>query len=301
MYLAESIAFAFKESFKWSNIKFALINGFLVTILWVFIGYFVWDYLMGISSFFVEIFPFSMIRANGAWILSSIIFFQLILITFAIIMVFFGEFYLKKNKEKYTLYTIATFIGSAIFWAIVWFFKGSYLYNEILKILMWFPFQTIEKGLAFFISFYLIYNAIIVTLLVTTSIFSEKIILNSFDASEVNTKNQFASILYTLRDGVIFFVASLALFVVLFIPVVNILVQILLWVWLIRDTVTVDALYLNYGELRKDIKRAHRKASFVISFMASLFNFLPIIYFFSPLFAEIAMFKYFKSVKENEK
>jgi len=300
MYVAESIAFALKNSFKWSNIKFALLNGFFVTVFWGFIGYFIWDYLIAVASSFVEIFPFSMIRADGAWIVSSLIFFQVILVTFAILMAFFGEFFLKKNKEQYTLYTIATFIVSALFWAMVWFFKGSILYNEILKILMWFPFQTIEKAIAFFVAFYIIYNAIIVTILMTTSIFSPKIIRNSFESSEMNTKHKFASILYTLRDGFIFFIASLALFFVLFIPVVNIIVQILLWVWLIRDTVTADALYLNFGELRKDIKKSHRKATFAISFVASLFNFLPIIYFFASVFAELAMFYYFKSVKEHE-
>ncbi len=298
MYLTEAIAFGFKESFKWSNIKFALINGLLVTLFWVFIGYFLWDFLMGVSSFFIELFPFSMVRSDGAWIISTIIFFQVILISFAILMAFFGEFFLKKSKEKYTLYTIYTFVASALFWGVVWFFKGGVVYNEVLKVLMWFPFGTLEQGIAAFLSLYIIYNAIIVTTLFTTSIFSEKIILHSFNKNEIDTKHRFASILYTIRDSFIFFIASVVLFIVLFIPMVNIVVQIALWIWLIRDTVATDALYLLYGEDKKEIKRAHKKAVYIISFVAVLFNFLPIIYAFSPIFAELAMFKYFKSIKD---
>ncbi len=298
MYLLDAISFAFKESFKWKNIKFALINGLIVTLFWLFIAYFLWDYLIALTASFVEMFPFSMVRADAAWILSSVLFFQIILVTFALFMAFFGEFFLKKNKEKYTLYTVFTFLASVLFWGFIWFLKGDVLYNEILKILMWFPFQTLEKGIAFFIAIYIIYNAIIVTILLTTSILSDKIILHSFAQNEVDTSHRFASIIHTFKDIIIFFIASILLFVVLFIPVINIFVQILLWVFLIKDTIVNDALFLVYGKADKELKKAHTKEAFIISFIASLFNFFPIIYVFSPLFAELAMFKYFKSIKD---
>ncbi len=300
MNLTNSIIFAFKETFKWSNIKFALINGLFITVFWIFIANFVWDYLILFSSKVIEFFPFSMVRADAAWIINSVLFFQITLITFAILMAFFGEFYLKKNKEKYTIYTIITFLMSSIFWGLVWFFKGSILYNEILKVLMWFPFQTLEKGIAFFMALYIVYNAIIVSSLFITSIFSQKIILHSFSKEDITNKHYFSSIVYTIRDSIIFFLVSLLLFIVLFIPVINIIVQIILWLWLFKDTIVTDALYLNFGENKIELKKSNQKAIYLISFISSLFNFIPIINLFGPIFGEIAMFNYFKEIKNNK-
>ena len=298
-----SIIVGFKEILSWNTIKHVLLSGILVVAVWIGIGYMVWDVLINLSSHIIELVPFSMVRSNGAWMLSSFLWLQLVLLTFALIYAFFGNIILRSvSQDRYSAFSIYTIVASAIFWGIVWYFKGDYIYAEFLKLLTWLPFETVEKGIAFLIGFYVIYNGIIVTMLFITSIFSEAIIVGvekkHFQGQEVVRDNLFKSIGYTIKDTLIFIVASIIAFPLLFIPIVNIIVQILLWTWLLKDTISYDALALTRKKVDKSEVKEHRFAVWFISLIASLFNFVPLLNLFSPYFGEIAMFHYFKSLKK---
>ena len=298
-----SIIVGFKEILSWNTIKHVLLSGILVVAVWIGIGYMVWDALINLSSHIIELVPFSMLRSNGAWMLSSFLWLQLVLLTFALIYAFFGNIILRSvSQDRYSAFSIYTIVASAIFWGIVWYFKGDYIYAEFLKLLTWLPFETVEKGIAFLIGFYVIYNGIIVTMLFITSIFSEAIIVGvekkHFQGQEVVRDNLFKSIGYTIKDTLIFIVASIIAFPLLFIPIVNIIVQILLWTWLLKDTISYDALALTRKKVDKSEVKEHRFAVWFISLIASLFNFVPLLNLFSPYFGEIAMFHYFKSLKK---
>jgi len=295
-----SIIVAFREIISWHTIKYVLFIGVLVSAFWVGVGFLIWDSLISFSSHIVELVPFSMVRSNGAWMLSSFLWLQLVLISFALIYAFFGNIILKSvSKERYSSFSIIVILLSAIFWAVVWFFKGNYIYNEFLKLLTWLPFETVEKGIAFLIGFYIIYNAIIVTMLFITSLFSEPIILSvekkHFKDREVVRDNLFKSIKYTIRDTIIFIVASVVLFPLLFVPIVNLIVQMLLWMWLVKDTISFDALALSSKKVDTNLIKEHKVAIWFISFVTVLFNFVPLLNLFSPFFGEIAMFHYLKS------
>jgi hypothetical protein len=298
----KAIIFGFKEILTWNTMKYALISGLLVTALWVGIGFLVWDDLIALSSRILELVPFSMIRSNGAWMLSTFLWFQLVLLTFALIFAFFGNLVLRSvSKEKYTSFSVWVFIGSAVFWSIIWFFKGDYIYHQFLQLLTWLPFETVEKGIAFLIGFYLIYNAIIVTMVFVASIFSEPLIdsveKRHFQEDEVVRDHIFSSIGYTIKDSFIFIVVSLIAFPLLFIPVLNILVQIGLWIWLVKDTMSYDAAALVYEKVDKEEVRRHQFAIWMISFATVLFNFIPVFNVFGPFFGVISMFHYLKSIK----
>ncbi|RUM74395.1 MAG: hypothetical protein DSZ10_01620 [Sulfurovum sp.] len=295
---------AFSEILKWDTIKIVLLSGILVTVLWAGIGWMVWDHLIALSAKILEFVPFSMIRSNGAWMLSAFLWFQLVLVTFALVYAFFGNLILRVvSKEKYSTFTFLTVFLAALFWMIVWFFAGDYIYDQFLRLMTWLPFETIEKGLAFLIALYLIYNAIIVSMLFIASLFSEPIIKmvekRHFAEEEVIKENIFSSLRYTVRDTVIFIGVSIVAFPLLFVPVVNLLVQIILWVWLTKDTISYDALSLVYKKPDKALIKQHRIAIFFITFVTVLFNFIPIFNLFGPFFGEIAMFHYFKSLKKS--
>ncbi len=300
----ESITVAFKEILSWSTMKYVLISGIIVSAVWIAFGAAIWGFLMAISAKIVEYVPFSMIKSNGAWMLSGFLWLQMVLITFALIYAFFGNIILRKiSKDKFASLSVFILIASALFWGAVWFFKGGYIYSQFLRLLNWFPFETVEKSIAFFIAFYLIYNAIIVTMLFVTSIFSEPIIKavqkRHFNEDEVVRNNTFKSIGYTIKDAVIFTVLSIVLFPLIFVPVLNLFIQIALWIWLVKDTISYDALSLSYQKADKSIIKEHKIAIYFISFITVLFNFVPILNLFSPYFGEIAMFHYFKSLTQN--
>ncbi len=298
--IMDAVIFGFNEILTWHTMKYALLAGFLVSIFWGFLGYLLWDHMIALSATIIDFIPFSMVRSNSAWMLSTFLWFQLVIITFALIFAFFGNIILRSvNKEKYTSFSILVAGGSALFWGIIWFFKGDYIYHQFIKLLTWLPFETIEKGVASLISIYLIYNAILVTLLFVTSMFSEPLLVSvekrHFNEDEVERDHLFSVIGYTIKDSFIFFFISLIALPLLFIPVLNIFVQIALWVWLIKDTMTYDASVLSSEKVDKEALKEHKAALWFLSALTALFNFVPILHFFGPYFGEIAMFHYMKS------
>jgi len=298
-----AIIFGLKEILNWNTMKYALISGILISALWIGIGAMLWDHLIALSSRIVELVPFSMVRSNGAWMLSTFLWLQLVLLTFALIFAFFGNFILRTvSKEKYTSFSLFVAIGSTLFWTLIWFFKGDYIYSQFLKLLTWLPFETVENGIAFLIGFYFVYNAIIVTMLFVTSLFSEPLAVSVEERhleDEVIRDHIFSSVGYTVKDSIIFIIASLIAFPLLFIPVLNIVIQIALWMWLIKDTMSYDAAALVYEKVEKEEIKQHRFAVWIISFITALFNFIPILNIFGPYFGEISMFHYLKSIKTD--
>ena len=297
--IIEAILFGFNEILTWNTMKYALISGLLVSLGWGIIGYFLWDTLIAMSSKILDWVPFSMVRANGAWMLSTFLWLQLVLLTFTLIFVFFGNIVLRHiSKEKYTLFSLWVAVGSAVFWGIVWFIKGDYIYQEFLQFLTVLPFQTVEKGIAFFIGFYFIYNAIVVTMVFVASLFSEPLIVSvekrHFAEDEVRRDNLWSSIAYTIKDSFIFIGLSLLLFPLLFIPVLNIIVQIGLWTWLIKDTMTYDTAALVYEKVDKKVLKEYRIAIWFISIVVALFNLIPVLNIFGPFFGVITLFYYLK-------
>jgi hypothetical protein len=282
--------------------KYIILSGTVATLLWIGIGFLVWDSLVAVSAKILEMVPFSMVRSNGAWMLSTFLWFQITLVTFALIFAFGGNLILRSlSKEKYSIVSILTLLGSALFWGIVWFFKGDYIYAQFLKLLTWLPFETIEKGVAFLIGFYIIYNAIVVTMLFFASLFSEPIIedieIREFAEDDVVRDNVFKTIGYTIKDSAIFIAVSVIAFPLLFIPLLNIFIQIALWMWLTKDTISYDALSLTHEHVEKSMLNQYRGAVWFISFVSVLFYFVPVLNIFGPFFGTIAMFYYLKEQK----
>ena len=301
--ILHAIIFGFKEILTWNTLKYALISGTIISALWIGVGVLFWENIIALSSHILSWIPFSMVRSNGAWMLSTFLWLQLILLTFALVFAFAGNLILRVvSKERYSSISLWVALGSSFFWSAVWFLKGDYIYAQFLKLLTWLPFETIEKGIAFLIGFYLIYNAIIVSMIFVTSLLSEPLLMavekKHFNESKVNQEHIFSSIGYTLKDSFIFLALSLVAFPLLFIPVVNIFTQIALWVWLTKDTMGYDALTLTSSEVTKEKLKEHRIALWFISFVTVLFNFVPILNLFGPLFGEISMFHYLKN-KDN--
>ncbi len=302
--ICKAIIVAFREILTWNVMKYALFSGAIVSIFWIGVGYLFWDNIITLSARIIEFVPFSMVRSNGAWMLSTFLWIQLVLVTYALIFAFFGNLILRSvSKDRYSYFSILVAIGSAIFWGIVWIYKGDFIYHQFLRLLTWLPFETIEKGIAFLIGFYIIYNAIVVTMLLLVSLFSEPFISylhkKHYLEGEVVKTNIFSSIKYTIKDIIIFIVLSIVLFPLLFVPVINIFIQIALWLWLVKDTIYFDTALMVYEKFDYKKDKDHKVAIWIISFFTVLFNFIPVLNIFGPFFGEIAMFYYLKSSKTN--
>ncbi len=302
--VTESIFFAFKEILNYHTMKLVFFIGVAVTLLWSAMGFFLWDTLIGISSFFIDLVPFSMIRSNSAWMLASLLWLVLVIVTFALILVFFGNMILEKvSKEKYSSFSLGIIFLSATFWAAIGFFNAGILHQKLLQLLNWLPFETVEATMSYLLGFYFIYSGIIVTMLFVTSFFSEhllvKISKKHFPYETLLEENEFETSKNRVVDITIYIAISLLAFPLLFIPLLNFIVQITLWVWLIKDTFVEDAQVLLIRQEDSKKLTQYKKSFFVISGVTALFNFLPLFNIFGPFFGEIAMFHYIKQLKKE--
>jgi len=295
----DAIIFGFKEILRARTIKYAMVSGIIISSIWIGIGVLFWNDIITFSSSILSLLPFSMLRSNGAWMLSTFLWLQLVLLTFALIFTFFGNLIVgKMNREHYSLFSIFIGLVSAVFWGVVWFFKADYIYAQFLKLLTWLPFETIEKGVAYLIGFYFIYTAIIVSLIFVTSLTSTPFLAHVrekyFPYDRMYDDNEITTLKQAFRDAGIFLVASLVSFPLLFIPVLNFIILVALWVWLMKDTILSDASAFVFGDIDKERLKEYKVAIWGISFIGSLFNFIPVFNAFGPYFTELAMFHYLK-------
>jgi hypothetical protein len=300
----ESLFFGFEEIFKYSLIKKALGIGAVVTVLWSIIGFFIWDKLLNFGGYFIDLLPFSMLRANGAWVVSSFFWFVMVLITFALVVTFFGNAILERvSKEKYSSYTLLIAFVSAIFWTLVWFFFGDTLHSAFSRLFNWLPFETVERSVEYLLAIYFIYSAIIVTLLFVVSFLSEKIIKDVqqrvFPYDGLLQEDELEVGKHRLKDFILYAIISLVAFPFLFIPVLNFIIQIVLWVWLYKDTLVHDSAALVFNKEKEERLQEYKVGFFVISGVSALFNFLPVFNVFAPFYGELAMYYYMKEIEKE--
>ncbi len=300
--IIEAIIFGFSEILNYKVIKKALIIGASAVILWSIIGYFMWDTLLSFSNYFLDLIPFSMLRDDGVWMLSVFLWAFIVLVTFALILVFFGSIILEKvSKEKYEEVSIFIILISSIAWGIVWFVNSQYIQQQLSQLLTLLPFKTIEGGIGYLLAFYFIYTGIIITLLFVTSMFSASIlegIKNKefrydllLDEDEVKTTQR------RVKDIIMYVILSIIAFPLMFIPIVNIILQLALWVWLIKDTFVRDnaVLVIPLNE-RKQLFSEYKVGFLVLATVTAMFNFIPVFNILGPFFGELSMFYYLRQI-----
>jgi len=302
--IAESIIFGFKEILNYHTMKLVLLIGVVVTGVWSLVGYILWDALVGVSSSIIDMVPFSMIRANSAWMLSSLLWFIVVIVTFALILIFFGNTILEKiSKEKYSSFSLGIAFSSAVFWAFIWFLNTGVIHTKLVQLMNWLPFQTVEDTLAYLLAFYFVYSGIIVTMLLATSFFSEKFLTNiskkHFPYDRLLEEDEVETSRNRTKDVLIYAIVSLVAFPLLFVPVINFIIQIVLWVWLIKDTFVLDSAALLVKKEQRAKLSEHKTAFFFIGVITALFNFLPVFNLFGPFFGELSMFYYIRLVKKE--
>lgn len=300
----DAIVFGFSEIFKKNVMKFAMLSGLVVSVVWIMIGLLFFDSIVGMSSSILNLVPFSMIRSNGAWMLSTFIWLQLVLVTFALVFTFVGTLLgSKESKTSFAQTALFIGLGSAFFWAVVWFFKGDIIYAEFLKLFTWLPFETVETSIAYLISFYILYTGIIVSLIFVASALSLKFLHEIkeklFPYDKMYEEHEYKNMRQTLKDTGIFILVSILSFPLLFIPVLNFVILVGLWVWLSKDTLAYDVFAFVFGKIDREKLKEYKLGLWVITVFGSLFNFVPILNAFAPYFTQSAMFYYLKEKRDR--
>jgi MFS family permease len=181
---------------------------------------------------------------------------------------------------------VAAFALSGLF---VWYFWGA-LSSFIVSYLAWIPWEWLQTSGAKVLTFGLAYMIFIVVIALLTSLYSEKLLIKLAkkhypEVPVIGTADIGISILLTLKASMIFLVLFMLLLVFIFIPVIGQIVLLYLWSILLREPTFYDVSALFISD--KKILKKKKKTTRLLAMIASLFNYIPVMNAFAPVFAQI--------------
>ena len=176
----------------------------------------------------------------------------------------------------------------------VWYFWDG-LTHFISAYLSWIPWEWLQTSGATVITFALAYMLFIVMISLLTSLFSEKLLIKLAkkhypSVKVVGSADIMTSILATLKASIIFLILFILSIPLLFVPILGQLIMLYLWSILIKEPTVYDVGSL-FTKKKKILKEKSKKAR-LIAMIASLFNYIPILNIFAPVFAQILFLHY---------
>jgi len=181
------------------------------------------------------------------------------------------------------------FISLAITSILTWN-MWDVLNNIISSYLSWIPWEWLQTSGASGATFSLAYMLFIIIVSLLTSLYSEKLLIalakkRYTDIPVVGSANITTSILLTLKASIIFLLLFVITLPLLFIPMFGQVLVLYLWSILLKEPTIYDvgALFINDKKILKEKKKKTR----VLAMIAALFNYIPLVNIFAPVFAQI--------------
>lgn len=196
--------------------------------------------------------------------------------------------------------------GSILLWLLIlwssWDLYSGMIEAYIRKIPFvgnWEWFQSSGAVLAALIIGYML---VIITVSILTSLYSEPLLIElarkHYPGKPVVGSPAIATSIYlSVKAGVLFLLLFLFTFPLIFIPIVGQIWMLWLWSLLIKEPNTYDVGSLFISD-RKRLKREKKKA-WLTAMIASLFNYIPIVNIFAPLFGQIMFLHYLLGKKQR--
>ena len=181
-------------------------------------------------------------------------------------------------------------IGSIILWVSILSYFWSSFSSFITSFLSWVPFEWLQDSIAYIAVPFVGYTLIIVTIAILTSLFSEGLLIKLAkkhypQREAIASPSIGGSISSTLSSTLVFAILYLILFPTFFIPVIGQVIMLYVWSILLKAPTVHDVGGLFITD-KKELK-AKRKKSNIIAMIASLFNYIPLLNIFAPIFAQI--------------
>lgn len=185
-------------------------------------------------------------------------------------------------------------IGSILLWVVLlwvsWDAYEAVITSYIAKIPFVGSWEWIQSGGSFVVALIIGYMLIITTISIATSLFSEPILIalakkHYPDQPIVGTANIATSISISIKASLVFLITFLISFPLIFIPILGQIWMLWLWSLLIKEPNTYDVGSL-FATNKSNLKAKGVKSG-VIAMLASLFNYIPLLNIFAPLFGQI--------------
>ena len=181
-------------------------------------------------------------------------------------------------------------VSSVAIWTIFFIYFWDSFENFIISFLSWIPSESVQEGITYISAPLVGYSLVLITISVLTSLFSDKLIISLAKKHYPNQKivddvSITGSIIVTIKSIVIFVALFLLLFPLIFIPIFGQVVLLYLWSILLKEPTVHDVGGLFISDKR--VLKEKRKKSTIIAMIASLFNYIPFVNLFAPIFAQI--------------
>ncbi len=296
MKVTESILQSIKDTLSWNVVKIALIASIPLALLWIWVAYLFWSPVVAVASKVIGWIPFSILQANGAFLVGGFVWFLAILITFALIISVFNIAIFRFIKpQKYQYFSILLLLFIALGWTLFALLKWDFVYSEVRIVLNWFPFHTLRVGVALMLAALFFYNLFTVSLALVVLVIRKPFLheLQERDYPDIMPiegvkKRKFFTI--ALRDMVTFWVLMLLFSPLFFVPFFNIGLQVLFWAWLIKESYFLSAATLYAMDDEVEELRKHNFVLWSIAFISSMLILVPVINILAPFFAQIVYF-----------
>ncbi len=193
-------------------------------------------------------------------------------------------------------------IGSIVLWVAILGYFWSNFSTFVTSYLTWIPFEWLQNSVAYVAAPFVGYTLIIVTIAILTSLFSEGLLINLAkkhypNIKAIATPSIGGSLSSTLSSSLVFALMYLILFPTFFIPIIGQGIMLYVWSILLKAPTVHDVGGLFISD-KKELK-AKRKKSNIIAMTASLFNYIPILNIFAPIFAQIMFLHHILGRKER--
>jgi len=187
--------------------------------------------------------------------------------------------------------TFASLIVTAIF---VWIF-GGFLGGFIAAYLSWVPWEWLQTTGASVVTMAVAYMLFIVVISVATSLMAEPLLIKLAkkhypNVPVVGSPNISVSVMLSIKSALLFLLLFLFTFPLIFIPLIGQVWMLWLWSIILKAPTAYDVSALFISD-KKVIKEKTKKSTF-IAMIASLFNYVPVLNIFAPVFAQILFLHY---------
>ena len=188
------------------------------------------------------------------------------------------------------LFVIKIALGSIVLSGAIMYMLWTPLTGLISSYLSWIPWEWVQNTGAGIVNILLIYIMFTIIVSLLSSLFSEKLLIKIAkkhypNSSIVGSPNIATSTILTLKATALFLVLFIVAIPFLFIPILGQIVMLYLWSILIKKPTIYDVSSLFIFD-KQHYKKKSKKAT-SIAMIASLFNYVPLLNIFAPVYAQI--------------
>lgn len=197
-------------------------------------------------------------------------------------------------SKEVIFFVLKVGFGSILLWIILLWISWDLYAGVISAYIQKIPFigswEWFQSSGAFLTALIIGYMLIIITISILTSLYSEPLLIKLAQKhySHVTVKGSpkiTTSIILSIKAGLVFLLLFLFTFPLIFIPILGQIWMLWLWSILIKEPTAYDVASLFTAEKKKGKEKT--KSSVAIAMIASLFNYIPVLNIFAPVFAQI--------------